>query len=309
MSRVVAIAAALCGAFACGDEAAVEGPAERVQAAAEGRTVVAQVNGRPVFADCVQTQARAHALDVRAALDECIDFELLAQEAEARGFGGHPDALEVQRREAVRRLLASAFEPDHATPADVPTDVVRMMWKRPITRYRFDRPEVRWALYARVPLARETPDDAPEARAARRLADDIYAAVAGRTLTSEEFIETLRPLREQHGFELATEPYDTPLKGRAEESFARALFEIPAVGRAGKPVRTPWGWDVIYLVRLAPEVRLSMEQAADEIREAVFGQWRQQAFLQWAAKISSAARVEVAEGWTERLPVDPFELQ
>ena len=107
MTRPALISAALCAVFACGDDAQVAAPAVRVQIASEGRVIVARVNDRPVFADCVEHQARAHGIDRRAALEECIDFELLAQEAEARGLASHPDAVAVRKREAVRKLLAT----------------------------------------------------------------------------------------------------------------------------------------------------------------------------------------------------------
>jgi hypothetical protein len=54
-------------------------------AAAADDVVVALAAGRPVYGSCVAAQAERGHLSRDAALRECIDFELMAQEAERRG--------------------------------------------------------------------------------------------------------------------------------------------------------------------------------------------------------------------------------
>src|SRR6185436_9235466 len=89
--------------------------------AGPGDAIVATVDSRPVWGSCVAAQLARGGRSRRAALDECIDFELLAQAAEARGLGRAPDPeLERARRAAmVGRLVETGFEDRYRTPADL----------------------------------------------------------------------------------------------------------------------------------------------------------------------------------------------
>ena len=102
-------ALALCAA-ACGSSsppAQPAGPPAQLVAAPAGASdgVVAHVNGRPVYGSCVSAQAAAHKLDAKGALRECIDFELLAQAAEAKGLALDHDVAYATKTSLVSRVL------------------------------------------------------------------------------------------------------------------------------------------------------------------------------------------------------------
>jgi peptidyl-prolyl cis-trans isomerase C len=312
MRRAAAILA-LCAAAACGDDGEPAGTPARetveVEVVADGRTVVAEVNGRPVFDDCVAAQARGHGLDARAALDECIDFELLAQEAEKRGFAGHPEAREVQRREAVRRLLITDFEANHDGPEDVPMSVVLETWRKPVVHSRYNHPEYRFCHYVRAPVPQNAERGGPEDRAAEAAIRRVHKILAAaEPLSRKRFGELIHENAEGYAFEVSDKQYNTPRKGRSDEDFARALFEIPHLKAVSKPVRTRWGWDVILLTRISPSRRQKVEEVADEIRAAIFVQWRERAFMEWSKALSRNRHTDVPTDWASRLPTDPFEL-
>src|SRR4051812_6195816 len=71
--------------------------------------VVATVDGRPVWGSCVTVQA-THAHTKEVALEECIEFELMAQAAEKRGLATDPDVVDATRTALVNQLVAQAYE-------------------------------------------------------------------------------------------------------------------------------------------------------------------------------------------------------
>jgi len=308
VKRAVAIALS-CAIAACGGDARRPRPTVRVDVEGGERVVVAEVNGRPIFGDCVATQAAGHGLDRRAALEECIDFELLAQEAEARGFAADPEVRDVQRREAVRQLVQRDFEATHREPADVPMEFVREVWKNPRLRSAYDHPEYRFCHYLRVPVAKAQRGTAAE-KEAEVASRALYRELAHRKLTRAELGEIADRYRQQSSIklELTEKPYDTPLEGKSDKQFARALFDIPEPGYVSPPTRTAWGWDIILLTRISPERRETVDQAADEIRERVFAPWREKEFKRWSHDLSDGHAVKVADNWTAMLPQDPLDL-
>src|SRR5262245_24622681 len=64
---------------------------------------VATVNGKPVWGSCVTAQG-AHAASKQDALKQCIDFELMAQAADARGLATDPDVALATRTALVSQL-------------------------------------------------------------------------------------------------------------------------------------------------------------------------------------------------------------
>src|SRR5262245_41561856 len=80
---------------------------------------VARVGGRPVWASCVVEQAQRQHVTREAALDQCIAFELMAQEAEKRGLAAAPEVTDATKTALVSRLVAVAFEGTYRTPADL----------------------------------------------------------------------------------------------------------------------------------------------------------------------------------------------
>jgi len=79
--------------------------------AGPGDAVVATVGGRPVWASCVAAQAARGTRTRRAALGECVDFELLAQAAEARGVNELAGSLGVRVEIDPRRIAQLLEEP------------------------------------------------------------------------------------------------------------------------------------------------------------------------------------------------------
>ena len=75
-------------------------------------------------------------------------------------------------------------------------------------------------------------------------------------------------------------------------------------------VRTPWGWDLLYLEDIIPERHTPFAEAEREIREKRFEPEREAAFLRWADGLAAQARIWRDDGWLARIEVaSPLELR
>ncbi len=234
---------------------------------------VAKVNGRPVWGSCVRAQVSRGAKTREAALDECIQFELMAQVAEQRGLASDPTVIETTRTEMVSREVAVDFEDKTQKPADLGERMTKWLTDN---AWRMHRPDLRASSYARVNVAK---DATPEVEAtAKALAEKIAAALAGQVgLFPADLKETAERLGKDTGLKLDIQDVKASAQSSLDAPYAEALYTVPEVGRITGPVRTHWGWDVIlWNGGLPPK-----ESTRDEIAAEVFPELRRAAFQYW----------------------------
>lgn len=277
-----ALPAGACGSDAPPPPRAPAPVAGAQPAAGPDDVAVATVNGRPVWGSCVAAQAQRAKISRKAALDECVAFELLAQAAEARGLARDPEVALAARTAMASRLVEVGFERRVRTPDDL-----RPAVDREVERYsdQLDRPELRASAFARV----EVPAGAPPAQdaAARALAEKIAGALERETgLFPVHLRETADRLAAGSGLHLAHGEFRAATREGLVPPYADALYAIPEEGRVGTATRTPWGWDIILMTRrLPPEVR-----TREEIAEKVFPDLRRRYFHRWVDEIR---RIEI----------------
>jgi hypothetical protein len=311
------LAVCLVAAAACGGER----ERERARAAevayratAEGRTVVASVDGEPIYADCVEAQARAHGVDARAALDQCIDFELLALEARRRGLLADPEVAERSRREAVRAFIDADFGvegPEHLEVQDL-----RRMWDRlpsgVAMRHFFQHGEVRRADYCLAKVPADAEPGGAEDLAARTLAEVARGVADALVPAGERALDAVCRMilpadRSQavRGFIVEQSQGE---QGQVEAGFFELLSSIEQVGEIAGPARSASGWFVIQLDARREAQHLEFEEALPKLRELVWhgdpwfegAQWRWDIerflaglFQLWAGKYEQHAKIEV----------------
>jgi hypothetical protein len=245
--------------------------------------IVARVNSRPVFASCVAAQGKAHHLAARAALDECIAFELMAQEAERRAIDRDHEVVLATKTALVSRLVADAYE-DGLTDPKVFGDT----WVKFLDKFdwHIKHENYRASTYVRIPL----PDKAsPEADAkAHALADQIAAAVAPERGMLSAHLRAIAerftpPLVTPCRTETTVPCYDDvpPIRvGSLEDHYGPALFALTEIGRATPAIRTKWGWDVIVWTDDVPETNPSAAEVTQkmlpEFKQFYFGTWVRQ---------------------------------
>ena len=249
------------------------------ETASEGRIVVATVGGEPIFDDCVADFAtNKKGLSRSEALNECIDFELLAQEARRRGLATD-EANDAHRREATRKLIDQAFYQRFSRPKDVPREDAKTLWDRGLSKF-YNRAENRTTMYCRSSnadttnpkrrLQTLTPEGEPS-RAAKAVADAAYAKLRGRTnVTGAQLADACaEAASEVGGADVGTVEYIAIL-GNVVPAFGNAAFAIKEAGRVHSPVRTKWGWDIILLIYILPATAQTFDEALPQIRQTMF---------------------------------------
>lgn len=268
----------------------------------EGGEIVCEVNAAKIYAVDVERQASARGISTRDALSELIDFELLAQEAERRGYAQAAEVREINKTERTRRLIETVFQPSFDGPEDIPFADVERTWKRIEVRSKWDHEEYHNVSFVRVNAAEKTPAD-QESRA-RSVATEIAEKTRAATpSTKEEFRRLALAIGTAHGVELAYDDFSTTRHGRSVEEFAAAAFSLRQHGDISVPTRTKWGWDVLYLDSILPAVHLSLPQVAGEIRQKLFESARRLAFLAWADRLAQTSRIRRNDTWLSRIPV------
>lgn len=267
--------------------------------AGSGDVIVATVDGRPVWGSCVAGHMRARGVDRDRALSDCIDLELLAAAALARGVIADPDTQADLRTAIVDGFVAEEFEDKHRTPADLPAALV----DKNVERYTLERPEFRLVVYVRATWNANKkqrvppPPDSPEDRAAHALADEMYAELAGRDdLFPEELYAVGKRVAAGRNIDQSERPYPAALDGGTDPPFAAAAFALPGIGHVTAPTRTSFGWDLILLVDIIPGESLTREELVAEL----FPGLRRGYFDQvWTQQLRAGHQID---SYTDRLP-------
>jgi len=242
-------------------------------AAGSDDVVVATVNGRPVWGSCVTAQR---------SLDDCIGFELLAQEAEKRGLATDPEVALATRTAMVSRLVEQEYEAKYTHPSDFGS-----AWDRVLERnhLRYDHTDVRASAFVRVPVKSPGDEDAAHA-----LADQIAAATGAESgWMPPQLFDLAEKLAAGRKIEHQEVP---PMEARQlDQSYAGALYGISEVGRTSPPVRTKWGWDIVLYSDVVPEEHLTEAQIAAK----VLPDMQRGYFSVWVHQIEQSLGVHVEE--------------
>ncbi|MCX5741134.1 MAG: hypothetical protein NT062_01405 [Proteobacteria bacterium] len=257
---------------------------------------VATVNGRPVWGSCVTRQVTGgKARTATAALHDCVDFELLAQEAERRGLAADPELVDAWRTTLVDRLVATAYEAKHRTPADFGNLMIKALADNDQRRHR---PEYRASTFLRVTITPTSPDKSfplsdPRDAAARAIADKLAAEVAPETgLMAPHLTPVVAKYQaEAATAKLAIEQTDVPPYAMVglEKAYAGVLFGIPEIGRTAGPVRTKWGWDVILWTGVVP----ARDQTVDELAADILPRMRREYFPLWVKQLEQSLNLHI----------------
>lgn len=301
LAAIALTAAAACGGEDRGKPSSPAGAPGAWQESGEGRTVVARVDGEPVYADCLEGQMTGLGVSRDEALADCVAFELLAQEARRGGYGVHPPAVAALRREMVRAFLDRHFYATYRTPEDIPRADIELLWKRQFKNY-FNRPENRSTAFCRAenpdPKTKKTAVGTDADRRAEALARAIYRRIRGRRdLTRKELKAICEEVAAEVGGAKLSYASGTFTRTNAVAEFAEPLFAIPEVGRVSPPVRTAWGWDLILLTHVLPARQASLADAEDELRAMLFNKpeyevYRRQHFARWLHELMTKHRIE-----------------
>jgi len=247
--------------------------------------VVAKVNEQPIYARCVATQAKAHSLGAQEALEECISFALLAQEAQREALLAHPKVQRIGKEEMVRHFVEARYP--IASAADLPMPLVKRLWDR-VNVPRYNHPELRDIVFCRISMPRGKGPKSTEFKTAYTFLQGIYERFAERRDLEEN--DLFKPCYEEYKeagiAEIKLRTFDLNPPERYAKSFRPTVFNVPAAGMLAPPLFTRFGLDLILVTRVIPPKKTSFEEAEDELRtvlfeKPVFEDERAEEFLKW----------------------------
>lgn len=250
--------------------------------------VVARVNDRPILAAELRSQMK-NGQSRKQALEQLIQKELLAQEAQRRGLHRLPVVGKLQRRAMAHRLIRRDFG-DRFTKASIPRDLMDVTYKRMIGYFVHPEEVKVWHILVlankRHPLEHQ--------QRAKKLAREIHRLATREPLTLKQFkalehkVDKGRP-----PLALLVQSYVTGADGPAVLSFARAAFAMQRKGQVSEVVKTIFGYHVIWFEERRLARNTSRSEADAEIRDKIFTKARETVFNRWIGKIEKQYAITV----------------
>lgn len=274
-----------------------------------GRVVVATINDEPVYGDCVTRQAEGHGLSREDALQECIDFELLAQAANQPQYMLDEDVQRKGKQELVRAFIEEHYE--LRSPADLPKHLVDALWKQ-VKVSRYNHGELREMVSCRVPLKDFGPET-KEYASGKTYLHTLYEELKDKQdLTKEDVFVTCYGTADKDGakykdagvHELSLLTFPLRPKRFYAADYHETIFEHGVEGQVRPPIWTSEGWDLLLVTKSVPTIATTYEEAAPELRTALFEKpvyekHRNAVFNEWVDSFEEAKSVQV---YPDRLP-------
>ena len=248
---------------------------------------VASVDGVPISAARVAAHARATGMPPREALDDLVRFELLAQAAARRGLAASPEVEEARTREMARRLLRAEFEA-RTRPEDIPEADLRREYER--NRRHFEHPEIRSVMTVLFPARKGAATPAQEAKAkglAQELAERWRVERPADAKAARAIVETYYG----HLDGVRVDEFNTHKDAKVERDWLAAVLALKGPGATTGPVRTWFGWQVVYLAELHPARNTPEAEALATIRRELHPLWQRAAFARFLDEVAGRHQV------------------
>ncbi len=229
-------------------------------------------------------------------LDRLIAWEVLAQEAARRGFVQDHEVRTESRRAMVRVLLEESFEPDTTTDK-VPAETLEEAFRS--NYWYFNNPDTVSASHLLFKVKKRAPEETWEAR--RREAEQARSRLVAVPLKDkEDFRQRSEALASDHADLNLADLGAFAHKGRFVKPFSDAAFAL-GDGELSQPVRTQYGWHLIYRYAFKPARSVTMDDVRDEVMERVWPEWRRYRFYRYLEEAKSRARIETFPNRLETL--------
>ena len=265
--------------------------------------VVARVDGKPITRADLEQHLAARAPFIRARysspekrkelLDSLVRFEVLAKEAQSRGYDRDPDVLRYQKQRAIDRMISE--ETAKLRPEDIPlADVEKFYREHP---EQFSQQE---AIRLEQIVVRDPARAKKVAALARALGprDD-----AGFRRLVAEYSED--PHSKQREGDLAFLERDGAGAPAPVIAAGFALAEgNDKVGLVGGPIQSPQGFHIIRLTQRRPGFLRPFAQVEHQLRSRVAEERKRQLIEGWVAEMRGRVKIEVFEDRLSQIKVD-----
>jgi parvulin-like peptidyl-prolyl isomerase len=219
--------------------------------------VVATVDGTQILdAQVIDlVEAAENKLTVKEALEILIQTELLAKEAQRRGFDNAPEVTQARTIELThaifRKQVVDRFDLDSLDP-----EKIKKYYEQ--NKKRFVHGPMRRVRHFLAHTGKDQLDDKQALAAATQVGEitrdvkneEEFKSLAKTVSQKDEYsgkarIEDLAP------FEAETKKFVAP--------FVKATFAIPKVGQTSPPVKTSFGWHIIFFSEAVPPKNVPFE--------------------------------------------------
>jgi peptidyl-prolyl cis-trans isomerase C len=232
----------------------------------------------------------------RELLDQMIRFELLAQEADARGFDDAPEVQRTRKQILIRRFLKQEYE-DRIQPTDITDDEVRAYYEAHPTE--FHQPEQ--VRISHILFQREAD--------ATRVLRQIQA--------SPTDVRLFRQLAEQFDTDPTTHDHfgDVGFFSRTEDrrdgepevpaEVATAAFSMETIGAVyPSVVHSSRGYEIIKLTGRRAALARSLEESSRPIRNRLWRERREHEIEALVDRLTSEADVEEHLDLLDQIHID-----
>lgn len=226
----------------------------------------------------------------RAALAELtrklVRFELLAAEAERRGYGNDEEVKHAVKQNAVQAFIRTEFD-DESSAAALPREALAAYYAE--HEAEFVQPATRRASHI---LAKTRQEAQALIEQAKQM--DLRAF---RQLAKDNSVDEETKLRggDLRFFTADGSPRD-PRNGQAQvqPAIAKAAFALGEVGDLDtKPVQVEGGFSVVMLTGIRPEMERTLDEVEPLIRQRLWREKRQQAIDARIAALKAKHKPEV----------------
>ena len=268
--------------------------------------VVAKVDDAVITVGDVQERINKQSPFVRARyttnekkkefLDSLIRFEVMANEAERRGYDKDPEVLRVMKQQMISKFLQKDFE-SKLKVEDVPDADVEKYYKEHPAEFN-QKDEVR--------ASEVTVKDKPKA-------DKAYAEAKALPKTA------VVPSPDQKQFKDIVNKYsdDEDAKQRAGDlgffdkettrypkAVVEAAFKLAEVGDVAQPIKTDKGWSVVRLTQKRPGFNRPLAEVKRQIQQRLFRDTRTKAMDNFVADLKKKSTIEVNDANLAKVVID-----
>lgn len=249
-----------------------------------GAGQVASVDGVAIAVADVQRLVERGGLSPKQALARLEAQELLASEAERRGYAASEAVQQVAEQALVQVLLQREVESDKPSDAEIQAAYES-------SGARFNKPERRVATHLLAVLPKQpTPEQDAAARAFTADAILQLKAAADPAVVFHALATKQTPL-----FQVKVEELPPATReGSFVEPFSKALFELEKPGVSPQPVRTEFGWHAIWLREILPSETLPEATARAELARELEQSGRQRRADALVRQLEQRARIAYA---------------
>ena len=226
--------------------------------------IVARVDGRPIaLSEATRLIEEADGgLTPDEAVNVLVRNALLAEEAEKRGYNRAPETLAARQKASARVLLKEETE-IALTAETLPESDVRAYYNANKQKYvHGERREV-------VHFLARTGKNRLSHAEALKVSEEASQAAQG-AVDEADFRNRMKPFVESLKKNAVLEeipPFEANSK-KLVRPFVDGTFQLSEQGAVSPPVKTDFGYHVIYLASIEPAANRSIEEVEPEIREA-----------------------------------------